>query len=506
MKRDSLKILFSAVVFLTTACSSSNSAATDPVDPDPVQPEPTPSGVQVTTYTTTANGSQALDKGTLSTTSGTSMAPSTIGINTGMQYQGIDGFGFAITYSTCYNLLKMSAADRKQLLTQTYSPTEGYGVSYARISIGCNDFSSTEYTLCDTEGLGNFALQSDETNYVIPILKEILAINPDLKVIAAPWTCPKWMKVSNITTKTPFDSWTDGHLNPDYRDTYAQYFVKFVQAMQAQGINIYAVSPQNEPLNKANCASLYLPWDEEAPLVKSMATAFKQAGLATKIYVFDHNYNYDNVSSQNDYPIKVYNALGNSFEGSELVVGAAYHDYGGSNTELTDIHSQAPDKELIFSETSIGTWNDGRNLSKRLMEDMKNVALGTVNQYCKAVLVWNFMLDSQRGPNLDGGCQTCYGAIDISADDYRTLSYNSHYYIIAHMSAVVKPGAVRVGTSRSISDSSIIHAEFLNPDGTLAAVLLNTGSSAKSVVLDDGSRYFTCTLPASSVTSCKWSK
>ena len=174
------------------------------------------------------------------------MAPTAIQVDPSKTYQSMDGFGFAITYSTCYNLMKMDAASREKFLKQTYSTTDGYGVSYARISIGCNDFSSTEYSLCDTKGLEHFALYKDGTSYVIPVLKEILAINPNLKIIASPWTCPKWMKVSDINTKVPFDSWTDGHLNPDYRQDYAQYFVKFVNIKKDNGINIYAVSPQND--------------------------------------------------------------------------------------------------------------------------------------------------------------------------------------------------------------------------------------------------------------------
>lgn len=490
------------------SCSSSNSfSLPEEADNEVVTPDPTPAAGAARLFTTSADGSQSLKESDAPLFTGTSMSPATIEIDAAKTYQNIDGFGFAITYSTCYNLLKMTAEDRAALLKRTYSTTEGYGVSYARISIGCNDFSSTEYTLCDQEGLSNFALQSDELNYVIPVLKEILAINPNLKVIAAPWTCPKWMKVSSLESKSPYDSWTDGHLNPDYYDTYAQYFVKFVTEMQKQGISIYAVSPQNEPLNKANCASLYMPWQEQAEFVKALAAQFKKNAVKTKIYVFDHNYNYDNVADQEDYPVKLYNAVGNAFEGSELVVGAAYHDYGGVNTELTDIHNQAPDKELIFSETSIGTWNNGRDLTKRLVADMKNVALATTNQYCKAVLVWNLMLDDQRGPNLDGGCQTCYGAIDISKDNYKTMSYNSHYYIITHMSSVVAPGAVRVGnTARSTSGTGLVHAEFINPDGTLAAVILNESDAEKQVNVSDGTRFFTVQLPANSVVSCKWNK
>lgn len=457
-----------------------------------------------TIYTTTADGSMRLEKSTSAIFSGNNMAPSTILLDKSKTYQSMDGFGFAITYSTCYNLLKMNAQERADFLRQTYSPSEGYGVSYARISIGCNDFSSTEYTLCDEKGLENFRLYSDETDYVIPILKEILAINPDIKIIAAPWTCPKWMKVGDIEKKTVYDKWTGGRLNPDYRADYAEYFVKFVKAMKAEGINIYAVTPQNEPLNQANCASLYMPWQEESPFVAELAKAFKSNNINTKIYVFDHNYNYDNIADQNDYPLNVYNALGDEFEGSELVVGAAYHDYGGSNNELSDIHSKAEDMELIFSESSIGTWNDGRNLSKRLMEDMRNVTLGTVNQWCKTVLVWNLMLDENMGPNLDGGCQTCYGAVDISAD-YKTITKNSHYYVISHMSTVVRPDAVRIGTGeRTVSKNGLVYSVFQNADGSFAAVVLNSGDEDLLLTISDGEKHFNVTSPAQSVVSCNW--
>ena len=486
-----------------TACSSTENVAVETVDPFPTG---VPASGKAVVFTTSADGNYSLYESQADVYSGQSLSPSTIQMDLAQQKQTIDGFGFAITYATCYNLLKMSKEDRTDLLTRTYSKTNGYGVSYARISIGCNDFSSTEYSLCDKEGLENFRLYTDETDYVIPILKEILAINPDVKIIGSPWTCPKWMKVNNLTSLKSYDSWTDGHVNPKYYDTYAQYFVKFVQAFKNEGINIYAVTPQNEPLNHANCASTYMPWNEEAQLVKSMAAAFKKSGLTTQIYVYDHNYNYDSNSDQEDYPVKVYNALGNSFEGSELVVGAAYHDYGGSNDELTDIYTQAPDKSLIFSESSIGEWNDGRNLSTRLMADMKNVALGTVNKMCKAVIVWNLMLDTNKGPNLDGGCQTCYGALDIDPTNYKTVNKNSHYYIITHMSAAAESGAVRLGTSRNIAGSSIISSCFLNPDGTYGAVMVNTGDSEKSINISDGSKYVRVTVPANGVSSVKWQK
>ena len=198
------------------------------------------------TYTTTADGKKLMEmavRRARSTISGNSVI-----LRPAEQYQTMEGFGYAMTYSACYNLLKMQPRDRHALLRRTFSTTTGYGCSYVRISIGCSDFSSTEYTLCDKPGLDNFALQKDETDFVIPVLKEILQINPDLKIIAAPWTCPRWMKVRSLSAPSAYNSWTGGHLNPRYYADYAQYFVHFVQAFQAEGIPIYAVTPQNEPL------------------------------------------------------------------------------------------------------------------------------------------------------------------------------------------------------------------------------------------------------------------
>ena len=457
-------------------------------------------------YTTTADGTKRLEK-IVKPTSSTATSNNIITLFPNQEKQSIDGFGYAITYSSCYNLLKMPKALRSSLLKKTFSQKEGYGASYVRISIGCSDFSSTEYSYCDKKGsdsdpISNFALYRDETDYIIPVLKEILAINPDLKIIAAPWTCPKWMKVEDINTKTPKDSWTDGHLNPDYRETYAKYFVKFINVMKENGINIYAVSPQNEPLNKGNCASLYMPWQEEAPFVKALATEFKKNNLTTKIYIYDHNYNYDNIKDQDNYPLRVYDQLkSESFAGSELIVGAAYHNYGGGdNGVLGYIHDKQPDKELIFSETSIGEWNDGRNLAARLVPDMKEVVLGTLNKWSKAVLVWNFMLDKEKGPNLDGGCKKCYGAVDIDSKDYTNYSFNSHYYIISHISSVVKTNAHRIDTNGWYADK-MDYSAFKNPDGTLAIVFASSNGEEQNFTVTDGEQYVDVAVPSNSVVS-----
>jgi glucosylceramidase len=461
---------------------------------------PTEQG-DVTMYITTGNRTYDFKKVATGFSSKSNMSPTTIRLEPGTRYQTMDGFGAALTGSSCYNLLQMPQERRTKFLTETFSPAEGMGYSYIRISIGCSDFSLSEYTCCDTRGIENFALTSEETQYIIPVLKEVLAINPTLKIMGSPWTCPRWMKVNNLASKQPYDSWTSGQLNPDYYQDYATYFVKWIQAFANNGIAIYSVTPQNEPLNRGNSVSLYMGWEEQHDFVNNaLVPQLKAAGLQTKVYLFDHNYNYDNVSTQNEYPAKIYAAGVDD----EYVVGAAYHNYGGNRSELLNIHSKYPAKELVFTEASIGTWNDGRNLAARLMSDMQELALGTVINWCKGVIVWNLMLDSNRGPNRPGGCQTCYGAVDIDLSNY-AITKNSHYYIIGHLSAVVKPGATRIGAS-GYTATGITYAAFENTDGTYALVLLNNTGENKTITIDDGVAHFSYAVPAQSVISYQWEK
>lgn len=420
----------------------------------------------------------------------------------GRRLQTMDGFGAAVTGSTCYNLMRMSPADRKAFITKTFSPRKGMGFSYVRISIGCSDFSLSEFTCCDEPGIENFALTSEDLDYVIPVLKEIRKVNPDILVLGSPWTCPIWMKVNNLQERKPFPSWTDGQLNPDCYQDYACYFVKWVQAFAGHGIPIYAVTVQNEPLNRGNSASLFMGWEEQQDFVaNALGPAFRDAGIDTRIYAFDHNYNYDQLPEQQQYSLRVYD----NETAASFLSGAAYHNYGGNRSELKRVQSGRPDKELIFTETSIGMWNDGRNLEKRLIEDMREVALGTVQGGCRAVLVWNLMLDSDRGPYRPKGCSTCYGAVDIDRSDFKTITYNSHYYIISHMAAVVRPGAVLLGSPKAPEGSGLMYCAFVNKDGSEAFVVLNEQYMPQtlSVQTSEG-KYANITIPARAVCSAQW--
>jgi len=453
----------------------------------------------VAIFTTYANRSMLFQKSSADFNDSPNMdIAKTVWIEPGEQFQQIDGFGVAITGSSCYNLLRMKQEDRTALLNECFSPDQGLGFSYIRISIGCSDFSLEEYTCCDIPGIENFDIHELDRRDLFPILKEILAINPQLKIMASPWTCPRWMKVDNLTDLQPFNSWTSGQLDPEYYQDYATYFVKFIQEMENEGFPIESVTIQNEPLNRGNSVSLYMSWQEQASFIKSaLGPAFEANGITSKIVVFDHNYNYDNIADQQGYPIHIYEDP----ETAAYVDGAAYHAYGGNKSELQRVHQAYPGKNLYFTEMSIGSWD--YSFDSNLLWSMKEIGIGTLNNYSKAVIVWNFLLDENGAPNRPGGCTTCYGSIEISSKDYATLDRKTHYYLIAHLSKVITPGSTRIGFSGYTPEGLHLTAAK-NLDGSVGTVLLNDTDQAIKLTLDDGTNSFPLTVAPRSISSCRW--
>ncbi len=455
-------------------------------------------------YVTTADQSLTFQQIPLKSTSETPVNTPVIRLNPDEKFQTMDGFGAAITGSSCYNLLQMTPENRAKLLRETFDPETGMGYSYIRISIGCSDFSMDEYTCCDQKGIENFVIHDYDKRDLFPVLKEILTINPDVKILASPWTCPLWMKVNNLEERKPFESWTSGQLNPDYYQDYATYFVKFIQAMEKEGLPIHAITIQNEPLNRGNSASLFMTWQEQRDFIKTaLGPAFKQAGLKTEIIAYDHNYDYDahkpDCKDQVGYPSHIYADP----EAAQYITGAAFHAYGGDKKEMLRVHNANPDKGLYFTEMSIGLWGNGYSFGGDLMWNMREVCIGTINNFNKAVIMWNFMLDDKHSPYRPGGCNICLGAIDIQSSDYATMTKNSHYYTMAHLSKVIRPGAVRIGTNK-IDIKGIYYCTFVNPDGSYAVVLQNDTKQEQPVTLADGKQTFTYTLPPKSVASYRW--
>ena len=199
------------------------------------------------------------------------------------------------------------------------------------------------------------------------------------------------------------------------------------------------------------------------------------AGIKTKILVFDHNYNFDDVADQRNYPLRIYEDP----EAAKYVAGSAWHNYGGNVGVLANIHGTAPDKEIYFTEASIGTWN--YDFAKCLVEDFKSIFIQTMQNWGKGVTLWNLMLDDQKGPNRPGGCTTCFGAVTLSSSTNKVSSRNSHYYNVAHASKVIKQGAVRIATS-GYSQTGLMYLAFQNPDGSYAVIASNSGSAVADVV------------------------
>lgn len=292
--------MFFAAANCSNASEDVNSSQED------VTPNTEESSIDVAIYTTTTTKSYLFKESSADYTT-VSMSPYRIDIDEATTYQTIDGFGPAVTGASCYNLMMMTESDREKILRQCFDPEEGVGFSFIRVHIGGSDFSRDEYTYCDTEGIENFATPYLESSEIFPIIEQILEINPDVKILGSPWSCPKWMKVEVNDLSKPYSSWTSGRLNPDYYDDYAEYFALWIKTWESNGFPIYAITMQNEPLNKGNSMSLYMPWEDQAAFTKVLGPKLQEAGYGdVKILSYDHNYNYDNIADQEDYPLNIY--------------------------------------------------------------------------------------------------------------------------------------------------------------------------------------------------------
>ena len=447
----------------------------------------------VKAYVTTSDRSHLFTEKDLEFNRPASMSPYIVNLDFDRTYQTVDGFGAAVTGATSYNLMKMQQEDRTAFLKDIFDREEGLGSSLIRVSIGASDFPAgrKEFTWCDTEGIENFAPHSDDVQYLVPVLKEIYAINPDVKIIGSPWSAPVWMKESA--------SWTSASLKPEYYDDYAQYFVKWIQYMESQGFDIYAVTPQNEPLNKGNSMSMYMGWQQQRDFIKqALGPAFRDAGIDTKILVFDHNFNYDNIADQIGYPLHIYEDP----DASQYVAGSAWHSYGGNVSELDQIIYEYPDKEIYFTEASIGAWN--YTFENCLVNDFETIFIGTLSRMGKGVTLWNLLLDDKGGPyGSAGACTTCYGAVDISSSDYHTLTYRTHYYNIAHASKVIMPGAVRIGTEGFELDG-LDYLAFRNPDGSIGVIIVNKNTGAQTLTFNTDEYSVNYEVPGRSLVSLSW--
>jgi glucosylceramidase len=436
----------------------------------------------VTAWLTTANKSSLLTESSLNFAPDAGTNATTITVDESVTYQGIDGFGFTLTGGSA-SLLNGLGGNQASVLNELFGTGSGQiGISYLRISIGASDLSSSDFTYNQTAGdvnMNNFSLAPENLDF-LPILKKIIAINPSIKILATPWTAPTWMKVNT----TGNNGYTGGSLNTAYYDAYARYFVKYIQAMKAQGITIDAITPQNEPLNPYNNPSMVMQANEQVTFINNnLGPQLSAAGLNTKIIAYDHNA---------DVPSYATTVVGGA---SQYVDGSAFHLYAGSISALTDVHNAYPNKNVYFTEQWVGAPS---NFGGDLAWHINTLIIGASRNWSRNVLEWNLAADPNNNPHTNGGCSTCLGGITVSGT---SITRNVGYYIIGHASKVVRPGAVRISSNIA---GTIQNVAFKNSDGSKVVIASNSGSSSVSFKLKWGGESFTYSLAAGAVVTFKW--
>ncbi|HEY2581460.1 MAG TPA: glycoside hydrolase family 30 beta sandwich domain-containing protein [Mucilaginibacter sp.] len=477
------------IYFLSAGCSKKTANQTP--QPMPVVTPVTPLKSDVAIWLTNADKSQLFSKQNISLNfAAGSNSNTTISVDTTTTYQTIDGFGFCLTGGSATMINSLSASQQTALLNELFATdNSNIGISYLRITIGASDLSASDFTYDDMQAgqtdvnLTSFSISHELTD-LVPVLKKILAINPNIKILACPWTAPVWMKV-NTTGNNGFSG---GSLNTAYYDAYAAYFVKYIQAMQAQGITIDAITPQNEPLNPSNNPAMVMQPIEEDNFVKNnLGPQFKTAGLATKIIVYDHN------PDRTDYPLLILaDPVANPF-----VDGSAFHLYTGSIDALGPVHNAYPNKNIYFTEQyTASTGGFAGDLSWHI----SNLIVGATKNWSRNVLEWNLATDASFGPHTNGGCSTCQGAITVNGS---AVARNVSYYIIAHASKFVRPGAVRIASTDQ-SALALPNVAFKNTDGSKVLIVLNSSNVPQTFNIQFNGKIVSTSLNGGSVATYVW--
>jgi glucosylceramidase len=459
------------VAVLITACSKSGDTTTQTGKGD------------IDAWVTTGDKSLLLSHSSTGLTFGDKTENTTIiTVDSSKQYQSIDGFGYALTGGSAWLIHeKLDSVERDALLKELFL-TDGnnIGISYLRVSIGASDLDAEVFSYHDKKDvtLSSFDLDYDK-KHLVPVLKQILALNPDIKIMGSPWTAPSWMKTNNHPK--------GGSLKPEYYDAFALYFVKYIQAMAAGGIVIDAVTLQNEPENPNNTPSMLMTAEEQASFVKkSLGPAFEKAGLKTKIVVFDHNCDHP------EYPITVLNDA----DAKKYIDGSAFHLYLGQIEALSKVHDAHPDKAIYFTEQ----WTSGKGeFGGDLQWHVKNLIVGASRNWSRNVLEWNLAADPEFNPHTgDGGCTLCQGALTI-ADS--VVSRNVSYYIIAHASKFVRPGSVRIDSN--IADG-LHNVAFTDVSGKKVLIVVNDSGNDKKFAIKFNNKIADASLPAGAVATYIW--
>ncbi len=414
-----------------------------------------------------------------------------ITVDSGKQYQAIDGFGASFSDSSAWLIWnKLNPTQQTSLMQQLFSTKDGVGLSFLRQPMGATDFSASgNYSYDDVPAgqtdpnLSNFSVAHDNS-YIIPLLQRALAINPEIKVVALPWSPPAWMKTTGTMN--------GGTINPQYYSCLSQYFVKFVQAYQQAGIPIYSLSVQNEPLYSTTAyPTTYLaPQDEARFIANFLSPALAQSNLSD-VKIFGYEHNWDNTS----YPASLL-----ASNAAAQIVGTSFHCYAGDPSAQTIIKSDAPAKDIWFTECSGIT---STSFANDLVWNAEHLLIGATRNWARSISLWNLALDQDSGPR-NGSCANCRGVATI--DDSvtpATVTLNVEYYILGHISKFVAPGAHRID-SNTFGPGNIEDVAFLNPDGSTVVLVLNSANAQNTFSVRFKGNAFSYSLPAGALATFVW--
>jgi glucosylceramidase len=404
------------------------------------------------------------------------------------EFQSIVGWGAAMTDAAAYLIqTKLNAAQREALLQELFGRDPGIGLSFVRIPMGASDFSRSHYSYDDRPAgqadstLAHFSIDVDRAEK-IPVLKRALAINPELKLVGSPWSVPGWMKSSRSLIK--------GTLLPQFYGVFAEYFRRWIEAYEAEGLPIFAITLQNEPhFEPENYPGMRLsPVHRAAIIGRNIGPLFTRRGIRAQIWDWDHNW---------DKPESPLAVLADSVA-RRYVAAVAWHCYGGDISAQTAVHDRHPDKDTYFTECSGGQW--APVWADNLKWYVSKMVIGNARGWAKGVALWNLALDENYGPH-KGGCGNCRGVVTIHSATGE-ITRNPEYYALAHASRFVRPGAVRIGSSAPNGFETVA---FRNADHrSTALIVLNTTKSARQLAVRVGELSFTTSLPGGAVATFIW--
>lgn len=376
----------------------------------------------------------------------------TIMIDISKTFQTIEGFGGAFTDAAAITFSKLPREKQQEFLTACFDPEKGNAYTLCRTTIHSCDYSDEQYTYAQAPGdkeLKHFTIEHDRKHRLGFIKRALKAADGNIKIYASPWSPPAWMKTNN-------EMLHGGKLKPEYFQTWADYFVKYVNAYQKEGIPIWGLTVQNEPMAVQVWESCIFTAEEERDFVRDyLGPTLHKNGLSdVKLMIWDHNRGimYQRAEVVYDDP-----------EASKYVWGTAFHWYVGDHFDnVRMVHDAFPDKRLIYTEAGMsGDWETGRRLARNMIIDLNNWTNGWT--------YWNLLLDENRGPRHAGGT----GGTSIVTADTRTgeLTFNPPYYYFGHFSRFIRPGAQRIACTSNNDD--FLATAFVNPDGKVAVVILN---------------------------------